>query len=98
LENMKDNEFHMDAKEFMRIMDSAMQEAYQKEKKYIMENGSGVEEFESLEIDVKKGIYRLNGKKLNRCRSMTITIKPETAKVRTVIEHDTICETLPIKR
>ena len=59
--------------------------------------GDYVEEFKSLEIDIEKGIYKLNGKDLTKCQEIAITIKPEKADVYVVTTTDKIYKTLDIK-
>ena len=54
--------------------------------------------FKSLEIDVEKGIYKLNGEDLKQCQEIAITIKPEKAEVLAVTTKDIFYETLDIKR
>ena len=54
--------------------------------------------FKSLEIDVEKGIYKLNSKDLKQCQEIAITIKPEKAEVLAVTTKDIFYETLAIDR
>ena len=62
------------------------------------ERGEEVKEFKSLEIDVEKGIYRLNGEELKYCQEITITIKPEKVEVYTVTNQFESFEALSIAK
>lgn len=55
-------------------------------------------EFKSLEIDIDKGIYKLNDTDLTKCQRIEITIEPQKADVCVVTTGDTIYRTLKIKR